>query len=226
MKFGMILIFVLCLNLPVPFLNAAQDPDKWETHREDVRMIQKLLKKQGYHPGTSDGRMGPRTESAVRAYQTDKHLSPDGEITEELVNHILSHVSIPADFFIDYNRKSLFSEGTTVTINANGQYLVTPASPDPRNPSPRILAKGCLSPARIKTLYVQLLSCGVFNKQNQKENSEPISGGKGSPTPLNDSDTTIIHITANGKSGIVRTPAYCVRTILKTADPSIEKYIR
>lgn len=226
MKYGMILICMLCLYLPVPFVNAAQEPDNWKTHREDVRMIQKFLKKQGYHPGANDGRTGPKTESAVVAYQTDKHFTPDGEITEALVNHILSHVRIPDDFYINYNRKSFFSGGAILTINANGQYLVTPASPDPRNPSTRILAKGRLTPARMKMMYVQILSCGVFNKKQQKAKPKTVSGGKGYPHRLNDADTITIDITANGKSGNTNASEYCLKKILKITSPSIEKYIR
>jgi hypothetical protein len=78
MKYGLILICIFSLYFSVPFVNAAQAPDDWKTHREDIRMIQKFLKKQGYHTGKNDGRMGPRTEAAIRAYQTDKQLTPDG----------------------------------------------------------------------------------------------------------------------------------------------------
>jgi len=225
MKNGIILICMLSFYFSVPLVNAAQEPDKWKTHREDVRMIQKFLKKQGYNPGANDGRMGPKTETAIVAYQTDKQLTPDGEVTEGLVNHILSHVRIPDDFYINYNRKSLFSDGAILTINANGQYLVTPAFSDPRNPSTRIFEKGRLSPARMKMMYVQILSCGVFNKKQQKANPKTVRGGKGYSLPLNDADTIIIHITANGKRGNTNACEYCVKEILKIAGSSIEKYI-
>jgi len=86
MKYRIILICMLSLFLSIQFVYAAQAPDHWKTHREDVRMIQKVLKKQGYNPGGNDGRMGPKTEAAIKAYQTDKQLPPDGEITEVLIN--------------------------------------------------------------------------------------------------------------------------------------------
>jgi len=231
MKYGMILICMLCLYLPVPFVNAVQEPYNWKTHREDVRMIQKFLKKQGYHPGSSDGRMGPKTESAVRAYQTDKQLTPDGEITGGLVNHILSHVRIPDDFHVKYTRFNYHHVGVELTINANGQYLVirqrmlTPVSPDPRNPSTRILEKGRLGPARMKMMYVQMLSCGIFSKKQQKANPKTVSDGKGPPYCPHEADTIIIHITANGKRGNTNACEYCVSEILKITSPSIEKYI-
>ncbi len=226
MKYGLILICIFSLYLSVPFVNAAQAPDDWKTHREDIRMIQKFLKKQGYHAGKNDGRMGLRTEAAIKAYQTDKQLTPDGKVTEVLVTHILSHVRIPDDFYVNYSRHSLFSDGAELTINANGQYLVTPKTPDPRNPSTRILAKGCLSPARMTMMYIQILSCGVFKKQQQKVNPETVSGGRSSPRPLNDADTIIIEIKANGKSGNGNACKYCLKEILKIAGPSIKKYIR
>lgn len=226
MKYGIILICMLSLYLSVQFVNAAQEPDIWKTHREDVRMIQKFLKKQGYNPGANDGRMGPKTETAIKAYQTDKHLTTDGEITEVLVNQILSHVRIPDDFHINYTRYSLFSDSSELTINANGQYLVTPKTPDPRNPSTRILAKGCLSPARMKMMYIQILSCGVFTKQKQNANPKTVRGGNDYRPPLNDDDTIIIDITANEKSGNTNDTEDCLKMILKITSPSIKKYIR
>lgn len=226
MKYGIILIYMLCFFLPEQFVHADQEPDKWKTHREDVRIIQKFLKRQDYHPGDSDGRIGPKTKAAIRAYQTDKQLPPDGKISEVLLNHILSHVRIPDDFQLNYSRYSYSLKGTELTINANGQYLVTTNTPDSLNPSTRILAKGCLSSARMKMMYIQILSCGVFNKQHPQKDTETVGGGQGYPHPLNDADRIIIEIKANGKSGNPNTREYCLKEILKIAGPTIKKHIR
>jgi peptidoglycan hydrolase-like protein with peptidoglycan-binding domain len=42
--------------------------------------VQRELRKQGYDPGTIDGKMGPRTRSTLKRYQTDQGLLATGEI--------------------------------------------------------------------------------------------------------------------------------------------------
>jgi g-D-glutamyl-meso-diaminopimelate peptidase len=48
------------------------------TYGSDVMEVQALLKKMGLDPGTVDGRFGPRTQSAVSAFQRRFGLVPDG----------------------------------------------------------------------------------------------------------------------------------------------------
>lgn len=43
-----------------------------------VRGLQRMLVNRGYEPGEIDGRFGPNTEAAVRAYQSDHGLDVDG----------------------------------------------------------------------------------------------------------------------------------------------------
>jgi N-acetylmuramoyl-L-alanine amidase len=45
-----------------------------------VKTIQRVLKNLGYSPGPIDGKFGPQTGAAVRAFQTDKGMVPDGEV--------------------------------------------------------------------------------------------------------------------------------------------------
>ena len=49
-------------------------------HELNVKLIQKLLKKNGFNPGTIDGGIGPRTKDAVKAFQKAKGLKEDGMI--------------------------------------------------------------------------------------------------------------------------------------------------
>jgi len=44
-----------------------------------VERLQVALRTRGYDPGPTDGDYGPRTARAVRAYQIDRGLVPDGE---------------------------------------------------------------------------------------------------------------------------------------------------
>lgn len=45
-----------------------------------VREIQQALKAAGFDPGPVDGRMGPRTQVAVRDFQRANNLTPDGKV--------------------------------------------------------------------------------------------------------------------------------------------------
>jgi peptidoglycan hydrolase-like protein with peptidoglycan-binding domain len=45
-----------------------------------VRQLQQALTDLGYAPGPIDGNFGPRTESAVRAFQADRGIGVDGVV--------------------------------------------------------------------------------------------------------------------------------------------------
>lgn len=45
-----------------------------------VREIQRALKTAGFDPGSTDGRMGPRTHTAIRDFQRANGLEPDGKV--------------------------------------------------------------------------------------------------------------------------------------------------
>jgi peptidoglycan hydrolase-like protein with peptidoglycan-binding domain len=53
-----------------------------------VRGIQEELAGHGYRPGPADGKPGPRTRSAVRAYQRDAGLPVTGAPSKELLDHL------------------------------------------------------------------------------------------------------------------------------------------
>lgn len=55
-----------------------------------VATIQAGLNKLGYNAGVVDGRIGPRTQDAVRAYQRDHGLLVDGQLSPQLAQHIAS----------------------------------------------------------------------------------------------------------------------------------------
>ena len=57
---------------------ASADPSLQDSGR--VREIQQALKTAGFDPGPVDGRMGQRTRTALRDFQTAQGLQPDGKV--------------------------------------------------------------------------------------------------------------------------------------------------
>jgi len=53
-----------------------------------VATAQNLLHALGYEPGVADGRLGPRTVSAIQAFQEHRHLQPDGRVSGSLLVHL------------------------------------------------------------------------------------------------------------------------------------------
>lgn len=56
--------------------------------------IQEYLMNSGLYPGPADGITGPLTADAVRSYQSQNGLNPDGKITQDLLTHMLSNQSL------------------------------------------------------------------------------------------------------------------------------------
>lgn len=54
-----------------------------------VTYLQMTLTRLGYPAGRADGLLGRRTRKAIRAYQKDAELPVDGELTPELLAHLL-----------------------------------------------------------------------------------------------------------------------------------------
>jgi len=50
---------------------------------DQVRAIQQALKDQGHDPGEIDGKMGPKTQAAVRDYQQKQGLKATGQLDAE-----------------------------------------------------------------------------------------------------------------------------------------------
>lgn len=55
---------------------------------DTVLWIQRRLRELGYHTGPVDGVPGPSTRSAIRSYQRDQGLEPDGSPSEQLKDFI------------------------------------------------------------------------------------------------------------------------------------------
>ena len=74
-------------NLPAPAQVASTPPAvTTETaaaatdEKAHVQQVQLALKAAGFDPGSSDGKLGPRTKAAVRDFQQANGLNPDGKV--------------------------------------------------------------------------------------------------------------------------------------------------
>ena len=68
---------------------------------EDVKVLQQILKNEGYYLGSLDGNYGKRTARAVKDFQSDNDLNVTGNVdadTLKVVNAIPTHVPTPLPF--------------------------------------------------------------------------------------------------------------------------------
>ncbi len=52
----------------------------------NIKGIQEYLSREGFEPGPIDGRMGPKTQKAIRSFQQQFHLKVDGQIGPQTLN--------------------------------------------------------------------------------------------------------------------------------------------
>ena len=57
---------------------------------QQVREVQAHLSRLGYNPGPIDGIMGPKTRTAIEAFQRDRGLPVDGKVTQTLLDSLTS----------------------------------------------------------------------------------------------------------------------------------------
>ncbi len=55
--------------------------------------VQKALLKAGYDPGTLDGQLGPRAQSALRQFQKNNDLTPDGLVGLETFRALIKYTT-------------------------------------------------------------------------------------------------------------------------------------
>ncbi len=64
------------------------------TEKQRIIELQKALDRLGYSVGTADGKMGGKTEEAIKAFQKDSGLPVNGEASEELLVIISAHPAV------------------------------------------------------------------------------------------------------------------------------------
>lgn len=66
-----------------------------------IKKVQEALAARGYNPGPIDGRDGPKTRKAVKAFQQDSGLDPDGQVgsltQNRLFTEALGRISFDGD---------------------------------------------------------------------------------------------------------------------------------
>jgi peptidoglycan hydrolase-like protein with peptidoglycan-binding domain len=75
---GLLALREACLN-NVPIVDAATSGSNYQMSSSDfIKSLQRELKRAGYDPGVTDGKMGPATRNALRRFQAANDLSPTG----------------------------------------------------------------------------------------------------------------------------------------------------
>lgn len=84
---------------PDPEANSVEIPDSWQEAsgttasidmKKAVSNIQRILNKNGYDAGGSDGVMGLKTKNAIMAFQKDNKMEQTGQVDEKLVKALLA----------------------------------------------------------------------------------------------------------------------------------------
>jgi S1-C subfamily serine protease len=83
-----------------------------------------LLAQRGYSPGPADGITGPRTRAAVRAFQRDRGIPVDGEVSEALLDELekasrMAHAA-PVE---PQEPEEAISSGSGFIVTSEGQTL-------------------------------------------------------------------------------------------------------
>jgi cell wall-associated NlpC family hydrolase len=90
-------VFLLCVLFSLTFANVASASNFYEEgdQGQEIVLIQQRLLSLGYEIGSADGDFGSATENAVKAYQKDQGLTPDGVVGPTTFKALLGR-DIPA----------------------------------------------------------------------------------------------------------------------------------
>jgi len=88
-----------------------------------TRTVQLGLKRLGYYKGTPDGKYGKQTRAAILAYQRDRGLAEDGQITDSLAKDIK---------YVRYNDKARAELARKQQVRASAARPASPTSAVPK----------------------------------------------------------------------------------------------
>lgn len=75
---------------PLGLLSVSDSSGQYDAQ---VEIVQKMLARLGYDVGTPDGRLGPRTERAIRAFQASNGLPETGLVTMRLIDALIDKLA-------------------------------------------------------------------------------------------------------------------------------------
>jgi len=78
----------VAIQTPTPAPVAPTDAEPIQGERL-IFLVQKRLRELGYDPGPVDGRVGPRTTTAIQSFQDRSGLAVDGQPSTELLDHLI-----------------------------------------------------------------------------------------------------------------------------------------
>lgn len=84
------------VSTPLPTPRPTPVPTPEIPFRSDVETAQKLMKDLGINTGKIDGKLGPNTQAALRAYQKKNALGESGDVNSELITHMEKAVAAAA----------------------------------------------------------------------------------------------------------------------------------
>ena len=85
----MCLALILILNLTMVNAYASSTYD-----RDAIKSVQSILNMWGYDCGTPDGVQGKNTTEAIKQYQKDQEMTETGEVTQTLIDTMLSGIPL------------------------------------------------------------------------------------------------------------------------------------
>jgi peptidoglycan hydrolase-like protein with peptidoglycan-binding domain len=91
---GLLALMEPCLT-GVPIVDAATSGSNHQMSSEFIKSLQQELKRAGYDPGLTDGKMGPATRSAIRRFQAANNLPPTGDPDIPTLTKLLSQSPSP-----------------------------------------------------------------------------------------------------------------------------------
>lgn len=109
-------------SVPEPPQNKVQPT---VTDRSLLRDIQRTLAWRGYAPGPADGKMGPRTRTAIQRFQADTGRRPDGQPSEAL----LAALTAPPATQAATSQPAPLPQSTTTGQTQSATAPATPAIP-------------------------------------------------------------------------------------------------
>lgn len=104
-------------------VQVAQNPSEsaeWRPTPDQIREAQIGLKALGFDPGPPDGALGPRTVTALKAYQQSANEKADGRLTRELYERLTGAAHQADSPSASANRTNLTDQRTDCLLDPSG----------------------------------------------------------------------------------------------------------